>query len=134
VRYDRGAVPIDYIIREGALMARASGVLDDETLLAYVREVLADASYAAAHADLFDARAVTDVELTADGVRTVAALIRQSGRSSRKVAIVADAPVMFGMARMFEMLRNDVEVVVFREVGTAQAWLHAQTEGARDAP
>jgi hypothetical protein len=98
-------------------------VLDDGTLLAYVQAVIADPTYDTAAADLFDARAVTDVQITATGLATIAALIRQTNRSSPKVAIVAETPVMFGMARMFEMLRDDIEVVVFREVGAAIEWL-----------
>jgi hypothetical protein len=122
-------LPIDYAIRDGLLSARASGVLDDETLLAYVNTVIADPAYDAAAADLFDASAVTDVRLTAAGIQAIAAVIRQTGRSSTKVALVAAAPAMFGMARMFEMLRDDIEVAVFREVGAAREWLRAPTSG-----
>ena len=116
-------MPIDYAIHDGLLSARATGVLDDETLLAYVKAVIADPTYDSAAADLFDARAVTDVQVTSAGLGTIAALIRQSNRSSPKVAVVAESPAMFGMARMFEMLRDDIEVVVFREVGAALEWL-----------
>jgi hypothetical protein len=120
-------VPIDYTIREGLLTGAASGVLDDATLLAYVRAVMADPAYETAVADLFDARAVTSVQLTAEGIRTIATIIRQSGRSSTRVAVVAESPTMFGMARMFEQLRDDIEVVVFRDPDAALEWVRAPT-------
>jgi hypothetical protein len=131
--YDLLRMPIDYTIRDGLLSARASGALDDKTLIAYVQIVLADPAYLTAGGDLFDALAVTDVQLTAEGIRTVARLIRHSGRSSAKVAVVAERPAMFGMARMFEMLRNDIEVVVFRDSQTALEWLRARPEAEAPA-
>jgi hypothetical protein len=125
-------VPIDYSIRDGLLTGRASGVLDDEALLAYVHRVIADPDYETTSADLFDARGVTDVRLTAEGIRTIAAIIRQSGRSSARVAVIAESPAMFGMARMFEQLREDIEVVVFRDAEAAREWL--LTPPAPEAP
>jgi len=116
-------LPIDYTIRDGLLSARASGVLDDETLLGYVRAVMANPAYQTAEADLFDARGVTGVEITAEGIRTIAALIQQSGLSSQRVAVIADSPAVFGMARMYGMLREDIEVNVFREAEAALEWL-----------
>jgi hypothetical protein len=38
------------------------------------------------------------------------------------VAIVADAPAAYGMARMFELLRDDIVVKVFQEPHAALAW------------
>jgi hypothetical protein len=127
-------VPIDYTIRDGLLRARASGLLDDESLLAYVRAVIADAAYDTAVADLFDARAVTDVRLTTDGLRTVAAIIQQSRRSSARVAVVAESPAMFGMARMFQLLRDDIEVAVFRDEEAALGWVRAPSEKGAPQP
>jgi hypothetical protein len=123
IGYHGPALPIDYTIRDGLLSARASGVLDDETLLAYVHAVIADPTYDTAVADLFDARAVTDVRLTAAGIQTIATVIQQTGRASPRVAVIADAPAMFGMARMFEQLSDDVDVRVFREADAALEWL-----------
>ena len=124
-------MPIDYAIRDGLLRGRASGVLDDETLLAYVHQVITDPAYDDAVGDLFDARPVTDMRLTAEGIRGVAALIRQTGRSSKKVAVVADSPAMFGMARMFELIRDDIDVAVFRDVDAALEWLRAPPTAGR---
>lgn len=123
-------MPIDYLISNGILQARASGRLDDESLLAYVRTVMVDPAYATASCDLFDMRGV-DLALTGGGIRTVTELIRASRLSSPKVAIVADAPAAYGMARMFEILRDDIEVRVFQDTDEALAWLQAlpSTEG-----
>ncbi|HVZ71084.1 MAG TPA: STAS/SEC14 domain-containing protein [Polyangia bacterium] len=107
------------------MSGRAWGVLDDATLLAYIQRLIDDPAYDGAYADLFDTRDVTTLELTGDGLRTIATLIQKRQRSSPRVAIVADAPAMFGMARMFELLRDDIEVRVFRDDATALAWLRA---------
>lgn len=117
-------MPIDYFISNGLLTARASGRLDDESLLAYVRTVMVDPTYATVSCDLFDMRGV-DLELTGGGIRTIAELIRASRLSSPRVAIVADAPAAYGMARMFEILRDDIEVRIFQDAGEAVAWLQA---------
>jgi hypothetical protein len=124
-------LPIEYTIRDGVLQGRASGVLDDDTLLAYVHQVMADPAYGEAAADLFDTRAVTDMRLTAEGIRGVATIIRQSGLSSKRVAVVADSSAMFGMARMFEMFRDDIDVAVFRDVDAALEWIRAPATAAR---
>jgi hypothetical protein len=123
-------MPIEYTIRDGALRARASGVLDDEGLFEYVRRVIDDPTYDQVDADLFDARDVTGVKLTGEGVRKLATLIQSTKRSSSRVAVVASSPAMFGMARMFELLRPDVTVSVFQEMERAIAWLSAPPEPA----
>jgi hypothetical protein len=127
-------LPIDYRIHDRLLDTRASGVLDDETLVGYVRTVMADAAYADADADLFDARDVTDVRLTAEGMRSIATVIQQSGLSSKRVAVVATLPAMFGMARMFEMLRDDIEVRVFRDRDAALEWIGASASAGAPEP
>jgi hypothetical protein len=121
-------MPIDYTIEDGLLLARASGVFDDATLLAYVQRVIDDARYAEAHGDLFDMRDVTSFELTPDGLRKIATMIRRTGLSSPHVAIVAGTLLSFGMARMFEMLRDDIEVKVFHEREPALAWLRERRQ------
>jgi hypothetical protein len=108
-------------------------VLDDQGLLDYVQDVIADPTYDQVDADLFDARDVTEVRLTSDGVRHVATLIQETKRSSSRVAVVATAPAMFGMARMFELLRPDVKVVVFRDTEQAVAWLVGPRADERNA-
>jgi hypothetical protein len=119
-------LPIDYTIRDGLLSARAAGVLDDASLLSYVQAVMVDPDYETTVADLFDARAVTDVQLTVEGMRTIETIIRQSGLSSPNVAVVASSPAMFGMARMFAQLSEGVEVAVFREPAEALEWLRGR--------
>jgi hypothetical protein len=117
-------VPIEYTIRDGVLLARASGRLDDATLMTYCRTVKDDPGYAAASADLFDMRGV-ELELTGDGLRAVATFIREARISSPVVAIVADAPAAYGMARKIELLRDDIVVKVFQEPHAALTWVRA---------
>jgi hypothetical protein len=77
---------------------------------------------------LFDLSDVTGVDVAAESVRDAA---RRAGEyvDSRldggKLAIVAPRDLLFGMARMYEILRGDspVEVRVFREREEAESWL-----------
>jgi hypothetical protein len=76
----------------------------------------------------FDLSDVTGVDVAAESVRDAA---RRAGEyvDSRldggKLAIVAPRDLLFGMARMYEILRGDspVEVRVFREREEAESWL-----------
>ena len=72
---------------------------------------------------IIDARDVTDVQVTGQGVRELAA-DTPYGPGSRR-ALVATSDAMFGMSRMFEMLRDrDGDVFrVFRSMKEATDWL-----------
>lgn len=77
---------------------------------------------------LFDLSGVTDMKVSADTVRAVARRAAQhvdSRLEEGKLAIVAPRDLLFGMARMYGILRDDspVEVRVFRERDEAESWL-----------
>lgn len=84
--------------------------------------------FAALPLGLFDLSDVTVMDVSAESVRDVArrvALHVDPRLEEGKLAIVAPRDLLFGMARMYEMLRNDspVEVRVFREREEAESWL-----------
>lgn len=114
--------------------ARAVGILDDATFAAFVHSVLADPRYSSATMDLFDALAVTKVGLTGSGLRSMAELIKGAPTATRRVAIVAPPGAVFGMARMYELLRADIPVSVFHDRAEALAWLRQGEGAAAKAP
>ena len=72
---------------------------------------------------IIDARDVEEVRVTAEGLRSIS-IATPYGPGSRR-ALVATSDVMFGMARMFEMLREEDGDVfrVFRSMKEAMDWL-----------
>lgn len=126
---------LEYKIEDGVAWARADGVLRDADLLEQVERLAADPAYEAVDRDLFDASDVTALELTRAGVRAAADLLRAAPRPSRRVAIVTGTVAAFGMGRMYELMREDIEVMVFTDRGEATRWLLASpTLPAMDEP
>jgi hypothetical protein len=84
---------------------------------------------------LFDLSDVTILGVAAESVRDAARQVAQHvdpRLGEGKLAIVAPTDVLFGMARMYEILRDDspIEVRVFRERDEAESWLGLTEQGA----
>jgi hypothetical protein len=117
-------VPIEYTIEDGVVWSHATGVLDDAGLLAHVRRLQADPRHAAEVPELFDCTTISALELTGAGVREVAALLRHDPELPRaRVAVVVTGTAAFGMARMYGLLRDDIDVQIFSAREAATAWL-----------
>ncbi len=99
------------------------GVITDQDAREHVEDLRNHPEFEADFNQLFDARGVTSVELSGACVREIASM-RMFGEGSRR-AFVAGTDVVFGMVRMFEMLRDDTpdEIRVFRNIDDARAWL-----------
>jgi hypothetical protein len=77
---------------------------------------------------LFDLTDIASLDVAAESIRDAARRVAQhvdSRLEQGKLAIVAPRDLLFGMARMYEMLRDEspVEVRVFRERNEAESWL-----------
>ena len=118
-------VPVSYRIERARrlVLTTACGALTDEDVLIHVRELTADPEFDASFRQLADFREVTSTELTSAGVRAVAR--KNPWKAGARRALVCDQDVLFGIARMFELLSADggAEIQVFREMSDAQAWL-----------
>lgn len=72
-------------------------------------------------------------DITPADTRSIAQFIlaNQPSPPPRKMAFVTPRDVDFGMARMFEVFREDsvTEFRVFRELGEALAWIRADGRG-----
>ena len=100
-----------------------SGPLTDDELLTNWRELRDDPEYDPAHRILIDARAITSLGVTSAAVSEMARLSPDVGGAKR--AIVVSSNAVFGLARAYQILRDDApeEVQVFRDVGEARDWL-----------
>ena len=73
---------------------------------------------------LVDFRDVQEVEVATETIHQIADIFRASSYAP-KTAFVTNAEVIYGLSRMFEMLRDDSpnEIRVFRVVDEAKRWL-----------
>ncbi len=103
--------------------SRAWGVLSTGVLLEHARTLAADGRFGASFAQVADLRDVVDVILTPDGVRRHAEA-NPFGAGARR-AVVASSDLVYGMARMYEMLRRrDLDTFqVFRDLRSAVEWI-----------
>lgn len=118
-------MPGSYTILSAARLvySRAWDVLTDEELLAHAKALGSDPRFEASFSQLADFRDVTELAVTAEGVRAVAAR-NPFGKGARR-AIVTPLVVAYGMARMYELLSHDSqhEVRVVKNLAEAKAWL-----------
>jgi hypothetical protein len=129
-------MPITYEIDEanGWVWMVGSGVITDEEVLTYRQSLLADPRFRSSMKLLSDMRGIERVEVTAGGIRRL--VHEESSHASelaaRRLAIVTDSPVAYGMARMYQMLAENTggAIQVFRQIEEATAWL--QSEAAED--
>lgn len=131
-------MPITYVIDQIAqrVTLTYSGTVTDEELFAVYEELYSDPRHRAGMDELADCRTVDRLELTGQGLRDLAsraAFRMDPRRVSWRVAIVAPQDAIYGMARMFQSLRDDSpeEVQVFRELVSALYWLNQPGAGER---
>jgi hypothetical protein len=95
----------------------------DRELLAHVRILTADPRFARDFRQLADLRDVTDVQITASTIREMVKL-NPFGAGARRAVVVTN-DVVFGMARMYQILTDESpdELQIFRKVDDALQWL-----------
>jgi len=101
-----------------------AGTLDDDLLVNFYKG--AQEGFDPHLNSLLDFSAVDEVKVTAGGMREVERLFRAEHLvAERKVALVAPSDVLYGMARMYEILHQEsVEKVrVFRDGAEARDWV-----------
>jgi hypothetical protein len=105
------------------VLSRGWGVVTDRELLAHVRTLTVDPRYARSFCQLADLRDVTDVEITASTIREMVKL-NPFGAGARR-AVVVTSDVVFGMARMYQILADESphELKIFRKMDDALQWL-----------
>lgn len=105
------------------VLSRGWGVLTDRELVAHVHALSADPRFRPDLHQLVDFLGVTDVRVTASGVREMTGLNPFGAGARRALAVSSD--VAYGMARMYQIMRSDAADVVeiFRDIDSALEWL-----------
>jgi hypothetical protein len=105
------------------VLSRGWGEVTDRELLAHVRALTADPRFARNFHQFIDLRDVTDVQITASTIREMVKL-NPFGAGARR-AVVVTSDVVFGMARMYQILRDESpdEFEIFRKLDDALRWL-----------
>jgi hypothetical protein len=101
-----------------------SGPLDDDGLLQLVSQLRSDPEVKPDYALLIDLSQANGAAVTSLGVRALSAQPLVLSPSSRR-AVVVPSDLGFGMARMYEMLRDERAGVVrpFRDLAEARRWV-----------
>lgn len=101
-----------------------SGALDDDGLLQLASQLRSDPEVKPDFALLIDLREANGVAVTSLGVRALSAQPLVLSPTSRR-AVVVPSDLGYGMARMYEMLRDERGGVVraFRDLGEARRWV-----------
>jgi len=110
------------------VLSRAWGVLEDRELLAHARALAADPRFKPHFRQISDFRDVTDFHLTDQVIREMVYL-SPFGAGARR-ALVVGTDVAFGLARMFQILREQSpdEIAIFRDMDKALEWLGVSEE------
>ncbi len=125
-------MPISYRIDEekGLVLTTATGALTDSDILQLKASLLADPRWKPGMRELSDVRAIDRLEVTTDGVTQM--MLQDTGAAaalaSYRLAIVVSHQVVYGMARMYQMLteHNVPNVRVFRDIEEAKRWLEVE--------
>ena len=129
-------MPIDYEWDEkaGLISTRLWGEVTDADIDAHTRKLFQDSRLAPPLLEIIDTRDVGKMNITARSLKKMAdaAGVFKEKFSGQRSAIVAPTDVMFGMARMYEMLSESagspIQICAFRTFEDARAWL----DGGRD--
>jgi hypothetical protein len=103
------------------------GVVDDAELLGSYGALVQEPDYDSTLDDLVDMTGVDRLDVSSESVRQLVRMftpLDPEGLVTR-LAIVAPRDHVFGMARMYEILRSDApeEICVFRDRAAAERWL-----------
>jgi hypothetical protein len=112
----------------GARMHVISGELTAEDLIRTLSDVYASSDYDPGANSLWDLRGVESHHLGKDDLRRIAELVTEHRQlpPGMCAALVVGSNLDFGLARMLEQMliaSTEVEVMVFRDIIEAKAWL-----------
>ncbi len=117
-------MPADYVIdtQRRTVFSSATGISNTAEIMEHQRKLLADPAFVPDFNQLFDLRDLQSHTATTSDLQLMAQQ-EVFGPGSRR-AIVVSKDVHYGMARMFEMMRQGPEkIAVFRDIDEARRWL-----------
>jgi hypothetical protein len=125
-------MPITYQVDEsaGRVTLQFLGTVTDAELMSTFHDLYQDPRHRMGMGELTDCRRVERVEITGEGLQRLAeatARLLDGREIAWKVAVVvsAESDLMFGLSRMYELLRegSPEHVRVFRDIDAAERWL-----------
>lgn len=122
-------MPIEYKINSElrTVFTTAWGQLSISELPEYLKRLVADSQYESTFGVLVDASALEGVGLTPEAMRHFAESTRDTaqGLAGARVSIYAPTDVIYGMMRMYQIIREEApyEIQIFREMNEARRWL-----------
>lgn len=129
-------MPVTYIIDKvkRRLYAAATGELLGTELLGLQPHLAADPDFEPSFSQLFDLTGVRTAEIDALHIRSMAETT-VFDRGARR-ALVVGKPVLFGLARMFQILAEGRggEIEIFTDRAEAEAWLDRGFDGPAPGP
>ena len=132
-------MPISYSIdpARGLVTLTYTGTITDRDLFDTFDRLYRDPGHRVGMSELSDLREAESVQVTAKGLQDLALrTARQLDPAGKtwRVAVVAPRDVVFGLARMYELLRegSPEQVMVFRDLAAAEQWLLGS--GDRSSP
>ena len=127
-------MPADYVIdaEHRIVYSRAWGEFTEADVLVHRQRLTADPQFDPTFRQLADFSGVTCLALTYASVNALTSSDPWHPEARR--AFVAPADVVFGMARMYEMLLGEQKsnIAVFRRAEEAERWLHIDEDGNKD--
>lgn len=130
-------MPIQGVVVDGYIHSILEGHLTDDELLSYYKLPLFD-SIQPPWLEIVDGRLITEMGVTVNGQRRLGMLAESRGEMLRggRVAMVAGDDLCFGMFRMWEMSRPDLdyELRVFRDFGEAETWIKLRSAAEPGLP
>lgn len=119
-------MPIRGIVVDGYIHSVLEGHLTDDELLSYYKLPLFE-SIQPPWLEIVDGRLISEMGVTVNGQRRLGMLAESRGEMLRggRVAMVAADDLCFGMFRMWEMSRPDLdyELRVFRDFEEGKTWI-----------
>lgn len=105
------------------VVTSATGVVSEDDLTGHQQRLRRDPGFDPSFDQILDFRNVTEMPISGESVRQYVA--RSPWGDGARRAFVCDRDLVYGLARMFEMLSADrpEAVQVFRTLQEAEAWL-----------
>lgn len=121
-------MPITFSIEPSmkTVYTTVTGRLFDEDPIRYLTDVLAHPAYRPGSSALVICKQVELGSFSVQAVRRFAEFTREASQELKdsRVAVVAHQPAVYGLVRMYHLLREpEYEFRVFRQLSEAETWL-----------
>jgi hypothetical protein len=105
------------------IFSTLEGVVTDQELIRFQQQLLADPAFEPNYSQLTDYTGITCFDVSSQTMRSLA--LPNILAKGVRLAIVARSEFIFGMARMYQLLREGIaeEIRVFRDLNEAYQWL-----------